>query len=874
MQFFNEAQRNLHPQIGLISRPIWSEVFKDSSIPDFIIPWMSMPSQELIKQLPHLRKEDKNKAWVAIACSHPTMDNQQLIEAGKNLGLNPTEMFDLAVMLGDSSNHLELLTIFSKQESSDNILKRYEPRINRATECGHINALNFCIHAVVSQATYKTIIPSFQLAAANGHLNILGYLENLAPKYLQDLIAADNFKAFSMAVANGHLNVLNYLQNKSPDKLQEMIDADEYKSFRQAAGGGHLDVLKFLEEKACHKFQDMITVYNYDAYQSAAENGRIEVLKYFEEKAPNKLQEMIDACDEDVVARVARDGYIDVLKYLEEKAPNNVQDIIDQNYHCIFQASTSNHQDAITQYLLNYPKVFNYAEAHQYEYERYVSPFVAQKMIALRAQQQQTEENNLDGVFDITSLSERTLLFLLTRNLIRRNDENLIDDLRFLLNIPSIKAMAHTAVTSHQPNELLRLALSVGNREAATVLLNLPHVRRRAEQDNFYRWEQQGRLDLSALAADQESSMTALTQGEQQQLQAVIDRYQPLLDQAGILHIMSELRQTLVKHYETYPANIAIQKEEQQNIITLPMEWNDFENFVLNSEQKEQALKAYYQNKAHTAWRYLSKPNPWMNEHASYVYINEEHNERWSTFEEYQSLICLFYLAAIDTNTLCIDDYSFATRLEHFIDELAHIGRAHNWDKTRRKENHQDEQYDDLEADRPSCYSGVKRRLFQSVLGHPLLKLVTSDLIKVEIKEFLTHQFKQAIHQNNRLAIKEAWDKGIDGDELSDKDIALIQSLNINEEQQQNFKKYLCDKYGSTFATNLSLKHLVDEAFELTSTTTSHLFKHGGLMVDFFEKIVPANQTTQSPYGFFAARTESPQNPEDPSSSLTPKRQV
>lgn len=41
------------------------------------------------------------------------------------------------------------------------------------------------------------------------------------------------------------------------------------------------------------------------------------------------------------------------------------------------------------------------------------------------------------------------------------------------------------------------------------------------------------------------------------------------------------------------------------------------------------------------------------------------------------------YKAAIDEDVSAIDGYTVDTRFEHFIDELAHIGRAHNWDNAR-----------------------------------------------------------------------------------------------------------------------------------------------------------------------------------------------
>ncbi|WP_115706958.1 hypothetical protein [Legionella sainthelensi] len=743
MQFFNESQRNQHPEARLIPQVIWDEIFYDELFPDSLILWMNMTCEELQKQLFLIPEKEKDKAWMAIAYSHPDMDNRQLINIGERFGFSVSDLLNLAVMLGDSAKHLALLKLLSQNEFYTDSILHGSLRFQRAAQSGHLNGLKYLIELIQFKVSHRM---------------------------LDEMIAKDNFYVFRAAAEHGHLDVLKYLVEKSPrQQLQEMISAISFYAFRQAVTKKHLSVVL---------------------------------------------------------------------------------------------------------YLLNFPSVFAYAEIHQHEYDaQYVRSFIFEKLTVLRTQQQEAEANNSDAVFDVASAEEANFLFYIVRNMVRRNDATLIDDLRFLLNIPSVKALAHMEVTPNQSNELLRLALSVGNQEAASVLLNIHAVRMLAEQNNYYRHEQQGRIDLATLAADCESSMTALTQGERQQLQEVTHRYQPLLKQAGITQVMMDLRTTLQAHYESHPATITISKNGCRGELMLPITWNDFATLRLTPEQKAQALTAYYQNKAHTAWRYFSKPNPWMHERANYVAVNENRTERWSTFEEYQPLISLFYLAAIDKDTPCIDEHTFATRLEHFIDELAHIGRAHNWDQSRRKDNGKLEQYDDLEGDRPSCFSGVKRRLFQSVLGHPLLKLVTKDVMKAEIKEFLMTHFKKTINSNNCIIIKKAWDKGIEGELLSEEDMKAIQSLNVGLKQQKDFKNYLSQKYGSSFTVNLNFINLVDKTFELTLTTSAHLFKHGSLMVEFFNKLQATKEDVgESLYRFFAVSASNLHNSEAPSTSIIPKR--
>ena len=92
-----------------------------------------------------------------------------------------------------------------------------------------------------------------------------------------------------------------------------------------------------------------------------------------------------------------------------------------------------------------------------------------------------------------------------------------------------------------------------------------------------------------------------------------------------------------------------------------------------------------------------------MSPSASYVEVNTENNERWSTFEEYKPLIALLYLAASDKEIEATEGFTPEGRLDAFIKELALLGRAHNWDSTRiNPQTGEEEEYDDLEGDKPS----------------------------------------------------------------------------------------------------------------------------------------------------------------------------
>ena len=372
------------------------------------------------------------------------------------------------------------------------------------------------------------------------------------------------------------------------------------------------------------------------------------------------------------------------------------------------------------------------------------------------------------------------------------------------------------------------------------MLLQIPAVRHLAEQNNFYRAEIQNGLDVSVLAQNRESSMTALSQGEQNRFQNATSRYQPMIKEEGVQNIMNRLRETLVSRYEESPAGLT---KENGETIHLPLKWDAFQALKLSSSERDEAMHAYAQNKDHSAWRYLSKPNPWMHPNASYVYY-EAGLGRWSTFDEYEPLISLFYLATIDTESLPIEGYTLETRLEGFIAELALIGRAHNWDRTRSGKQGMEE-YDDLEGDRPSCYSGVKRRLFQSVRGHALFTILTPEVLNVEMNEYVRKHVADELNKlsdENRKSIKAILDTMIeDGDGPEPDKLAQLTALNIPLESQAQFIQHLNSKYDSSFTADFSLKASVKSSFSLNEGET-HVVKFYPVLENLF--VVPPTAKT------------------------------
>jgi hypothetical protein len=598
---------------------------------------------------------------------------------------------------------------------------------------------------------------------------------------------------------------------------------------------------------------------NQDLFECAASTGSLSLMRYMEEHVADQLQGMIAGGHFLAFTLAAKSGHLGVIQYLKQKiTPEQLQAMSARRGLEAFLFAAFNHHYPVVQELLTDPRVFAHAEQHVREYqERYISPFIQTRITELRAQKERFSLEHPTEVFEVRDPEEARLHFYVLRHLIRNQDfASVRDNFLLLIDIPAVKALLHTEVTPGRPNELVRLALSSGNIDAAAELLNIPDVRRLtqpgdyvinhdaipdgrhvAQAQGFYREEQRVGADVAQLAQDRESSMTALTQGEQERLSSLSRRYASLLKAAGVDEVMNHLRQELEERYEARPATIITQDPltNAKATIELPVSWAEFEAIQLNKETKKLALKAYYQNQDHTALRYLSIPNHWMHRNASYVNINNEHTERWADFELHQPLIALFYLAAGDEEIGECNGYNNQTRLECFIKELALLGRAHNWDDNRnihdRNEALRTEECDDMEADRPSCYSGVKRRLFQSVLGHPEMMFLTLEHIKQDLNEYMRAHFKERITKDNREILKAAWDKTIYAEDLNDAEASAIQRLNVSPEEQAAFISKLGEKYGAQFESDQSFASYIQN---MLRGDAPHLHTFGYLKPDQF----------------------------------------
>lgn len=322
-------------------------------------------------------------------------------------------------------------------------------------------------------------------------------------------------------------------------------------------------------------------------------------------------------------------------------------------------------------------------------------------------------------------------------------------------------------------------------------------------------------LGLRNDAQYRESSMRGLNETETTQLQEVFDKYAP----AGArLNTLDAIREVLIARYLQNPAKISLGTTEDH--IDLPVQWAQFKDLRLSPAQHALALKAYYRHPDHTALRYLSDPNMWLHEKCDFL----APGTRCSTFRHHEDLISVLYTAASDETTPATVGFTVESRVELFVKALALIGRAHNMDKRRPSQVDRSgwEEYDDLEGDRPSCHGGVKRRLLQSVLGHPLLQGLSTDGVSEELRTFTRACFARAI----TVDLKQAWERFIselDGDALQ-----ALDALNITPHQQVEFDTHMCTVYGVKYSENKFFAMQVRNYFRLSEVHRNHAQKFAG----------------------------------------------
>ena len=663
---------------------------------------------------------------------------------------------------------------------------------------------------------------------------------------------------FTQGVYHAELNELNTRLAFLIDKPLDRVNALAFNIPTATTGSKH----PTKEQKLKILIERLIAQDGFSIFMGAVNNNRIDIIEYLlTHIAPEQQQAIIAANDYDVFRKLIYRHHHILSSNISFAMAARLLDLVplpvqlqriqplfaDENFRLFREvARCFPTSSSLLERLLLLPEVLDYAEKHV-EFNTIMAPFFADSLQILRARCQAWAPSSPGEVFNLTDPAEIERCFYHLRSYIRQNQ---IEEIRFFLSIPSVRAIAFT-----HGNELLHLASGLGDENARQLLLTIPEV---AQLEEVY-LAARGRnhpaaepqTPLQDMARNTESSMVALSAAEEQCLFQLKAHYEPLIKAVDINSVLDHLRIKLLERYDAHPATI---KRDDGRSLALPVSWEAFQALRLPQAEYKRALEAYYQHKDHTAWRWLLKPNPWLGD--AFFVVSDQGN-RWSNFENHRDLIALFYLGATDEDPSMAptDGQSVEAQLTHFIDELAHIERAHNWDKTRQREVEGrivEEQYDDLKGDSPSCRGGTTRRLFQSLPWHPLMRgILTSELLQQEINMFLNEHFRTAVAASqDRTALKAVWEKA-QSDALDEREITLLKQLDIPTEKQATFSTYLSEKYGGSFKSNSKFIKDANAVFILDGENDSHAVNFGGEMLTRLLANSPSPRTDSPRAAFF-----------------------
>ncbi len=718
--------------------------------------------------------------------------------------------------------------------------------IEYAATYGHLPIIQYFVHVLGRDTVVDNIEPqydAFALAAENGHLPILKYFWRLLnlngpitrlrnfffgqsqadKKLIDNMIATNGFCALLYGVQYGDLDILNWLKQIVPDRVEKRI-------------------------------QDQ------DIFCIAAEYGQVPALDWL------AAQLTVDPLSNDpnFVARIlwqaAKGGHVSVLDWLREKKPMQFDALLTNLAREAFPlGSPSTYKGSTLCWLLNQlnPAVIgsmvrNSQALAVTENRAIFDWYIQGRLQALRDRIEAFSLSHPNSTFDFESedSDEIQLYYHILYYQIRLEAPMATIDL--LLSIPSIASLIAAPAATHQANECLKIAISLKNKAISQRLLQIPSVFRLAKTHRFYasvgdvfpNEEKQTQL-LKEQINDRESVVRSKYQErEEDVLSKLKERYaKKVPTPGGTKAVLESLRQLLRERYQTTPAMLLLDDEKTVKSVALPCDFADLQKTGYLTKYPEKVYAAYAENPCHTALRYLSKPNHWMHPNAEYISTDPKNGDKWSCFEYYEELISYLFLAAGDESIGTIEGTSPADRLSLFIDQLALLGRAHNWNQSRIIENAdgsvkynkdgspQVEEYDDKEADRPSCYSGTPGYLFHAVIHHPLLQELTQAKLMTELKTFTHDKIRekyQALPDETQDRIQNAWQALVLTGTATNSEYQALAYLNLSDDEISAFSAALGSKYPQSNykAANFEIFLAVTQWFAIESPEETHVAKH------------------------------------------------
>lgn len=329
----------------------------------------------------------------------------------------------------------------------------------------------------------------------------------------------------------------------------------------------------------------------------------------------------------------------------------------------------------------------------------------------------------------------------------------------------------NVSALNYNANSIMKYAIRNQHFDIMFLLLEIPAIASATEQANYYNINDA----LKPIVQDKESAMRELNSYERSIYDNVLARYGKNVDDLSTSNILTMMRERL--------------REEFEASCTLPFTYDD-------SLEKIQ----YLTNKFHTAWRFLADTNPLVDKRSAY--LTATHG---SSYHGLARTFCAYYLAAIDDTQPCINDFASVRERElFFFNELAGMNRTHNWDTIHHAADGSSFEADDNGLDKPTCFSGMLRRIIVSVPGNAIsCAIPTEQSIKEVKRDFLLPLFEKRKETLNEQTYNRVI---IDLEPLTHETYNELHALNLTDAEQCSLFQTLLKKTFCTMKDIIALK--------------------------------------------------------------------
>lgn len=667
-----------------------------------------------------------------------------------------------------------------------------------------------------------TSTPKIKWCAEQIHSLSFANLKTLNLKNLKKLAQYDDARVFEVCVHKGQLKCLEYFSQKLPRQFVEIISTEGRHLFKTSLIQQEFGITDFF----LRKFKELDITLDFDIIDFISEifiSENIPALIWILETGLLKIEDLSEHAFKKLIEHLCMADSLMVLECIDDV----IQIRLKQNLPATFEMLDDGSEvgETILHRLILDMNIFEAYETFLYSNTRRHYKKIDSLVQDVRS--------NLEDLivhqcpYEQLPRAFRLVQFSITHT---RCTPQVVN----MLQVESFRNYAYT-----NDNLLIRLALKMDEELIIEHLLSIPEVKTLAEQNQFYRQEQ-------SINIGNESSMKNLSFFEELELKELAEHYHSMISVIGSTSLFEALKLKLAEEYEKNPAKLSYKRRQ----ITLPLTYENFEGLNLPSGLKTMALEAYYKHQVHTALRFLSQPNDWIHPDMDEDLIEfDENGEASAAITPFIPEIALLYFAATDEAMKPTEDFTLESRWQNFYIQLALAGRSHNCEQEVEIERGDGTTYiaeeDDLEPDKPTCARGVRRHLYQSLLGHPLFSLLTPDLVKQELYSYVFNYYQTTIDEEFAVRIGQAFDDYIM--ELDQDAFQFLKKLDIPQAIQQQFIDLMRSKFKLKFTAEY--EKMVSDMFKITETDAHAINFHQKCLQPVLDRLMQKRKTEDEQEG-------------------------